>query len=314
MSDDRLELVVGDDDAGIRLDVWLAGRLPDISRTRIQALIKDGAVSCVDGGSVTARRKTTAGLRVRVRLPPPQDVELMPENIPLDVIYEDDAIIVVNKPAGLVVHPAPGHPSGTLVNALLYHCDDLGGVGGELRPGIVHRLDRDTSGVMVAAKHQAAMDALSAQFSNRAVAKTYLTITHGIPHPGLGRIETEIGRSSHDRKKMSVNPSSGGRHAVTNYRIVEVLGDFALLEVKIETGRTHQIRVHMAHIGHYIIGDGVYGRRRGKVLLPAPAQRQMLHAYELSLEHPVDGRRMVFCAPLPDDMQAMLEALRRMVA
>jgi len=305
-----IELCVSADDCGGRLDVWLTSLLPELSRARVQALLKNGSIRFANGAAVKANLKTTAGMKLTVRMPEPEPVEILPQDIPLDVIYEDSDLIVVNKPAGLVVHPAPGHHSGTLVNALLYHCKDLGGVGGELRPGIVHRLDRDTSGVMVIAKNQSAMDSLSEQFREREVAKCYLAIIHGVPHPGVGRIETEIGRSSHDRKKMSVNPSSGGRIAVSNYRITEVLGDYSLAEVRIETGRTHQIRVHMAHIGHHIVGDRVYGKRGEKERLPLAVGRQMLHAAELSFEHPQSRERMTFHADMPNDMQELLAALR----
>lgn len=307
----KSEIVVNSEESGLRLDVWLTNALAGVSRSRVQALLKSGAISFSNGKQAKANMKTSAGMRLLVAMPEAESVDVVAEDIPLDIIYEDSDIIVVNKQAGLVVHPAPGHLSGTLVNALLFHCDDLAGVGGELRPGIVHRLDRDTSGVMIVAKNQAAMDSLGNQFSERLVEKEYLAIVHGVPHPGLGRIETEIGRSSHDRKKMSVSPSSGGRWAISNYRVTEVMGDYSLMRVKIETGRTHQIRVHMAHIGHHIVGDAVYGKRGEKAHLPIPVGRQMLHAAHLAVTHPLSGDRMEFDAPLSDDMERLLASLRK---
>jgi 23S rRNA pseudouridine1911/1915/1917 synthase len=306
----KIELRVEHDDCGGRLDVWLASRLDGVSRARIQSLIKSGSIRFAGGGTTRANIRTTEGMKLVVELPDPESTDVVPEDIPLDIIHEDSDIIVVNKPAGLVVHPAPGHRSGTLVNALLFHCHDLGGIGGEVRPGIVHRLDRDTSGVMVVAKNQSAMDILTSMFREREIDKEYVAIIHGVPHPGVGRIETEIGRSSHDRKKMSVHPSSGGRDAVTNYRVVEVLGDYSLIRVVIETGRTHQIRVHMAHIGHHIVGDKVYGKKKSGRLPTVGAGRQMLHARKLAFRHPHGGDRVEFEAELPDDMNELLDALR----
>jgi len=306
---EKIELLVMSENSGKRLDKWLTDELDDLSRVRVQALLKSGAIYFANGSPAKANIKTTEGMKLIVEVPDAEPVEIVAEDIPLDVLFEDSDIIVVNKPAGLVVHPAPGHPAGTLVNALLFHCDDLGGVSGELRPGIVHRLDRDTSGVMVAAKCQAAMDSLSLQFSERKVEKEYVTIVHGIPHPLVGRIETEIGRSNHDRKRMSAKPSRG-RNAITNYRVTEVLGDFSYMRVVIETGRTHQIRVHMAHIGNHVVGDCVYGKRGGNTVLPIHVGRQMLHAAKLTITHPSTGERMTFQAPLASDFAALLAALR----
>ncbi len=301
---------VPDDKAGIRLDVWLAETFAELSRARIQSLIKTGAIRFADGSAVKPHTKTSVGMELVVEVPPAQAVAIEPEDIPLDVLHEDTDLVVINKSAGLVVHPAPGHADGTLVNALLFHCKDLEGVGGELRPGIVHRLDRDTSGVMVVAKRQAAMDALTRQFRERQVEKEYVAIVHGVPHLGVGRIETEIGRSTRDRKKMSATPARG-RDAATTFRITEAFADFCCMRVGIETGRTHQIRVHMAHIGHPVVGDAVYGGRYSRRPLPVAVNRQMLHSASLVLTHPATGERIRYEAPLPPDMASLLTALRR---
>ena len=296
-------------EAGGRLDAWIAEEIDGLSRVRVQALIKSGAIRCVDGSLVKPHAKTTPDMELIVDMPPPQSVVIEPEDIALDVLHEDGDLIVINKPAGLVVHPAPGHMSGTLVNALLFHCSDLTGVGGELRPGIVHRLDRDTSGVMVVAKCQSAMEALARQFSERHVDKEYVAILHGVPHPGVGRVETQIGRSSRDRKKMSATPRHG-RDAASSFRVTEAFSEFCCVRVGIETGRTHQIRVHMAHIGHPVVGDSVYGGRYSRRLLPVPVSRQMLHAAILTFDHPRTGERVTYEAQLPADMLALLAALR----
>jgi 23S rRNA pseudouridine1911/1915/1917 synthase len=221
------------------------------------------------------------------------------------VVYEDGDIIVLNKAAGIVVHPAAGHADGTLVNALLHHCTDLQGIGGTLRPGIVHRLDKDTSGLLVVAKHAAAMEGLAGQFQSRTVEKTYMAITAGIPFPLQGRIETQIGRSRHDRKKMSTRPAAAGKQAVSRYRVLAISDPFALVEVGIETGRTHQIRVHLAHLGTPVAGDTLYGASRARLWsVDTPGLRQMLHAYRMCFTHPVTGAPCRFTAPLPEDMQA----------
>ena len=301
-----MRLVAGSDESGLRADVWLSRRLDGLSRSRVQALIKSGDIVAV-GRPLTTHLKVNAGLEVLVSIPPPELAGLIPEEIPVDVVFEDADIIIVNKPAGLVVHPAAGHRSGTLVNALLHHCRDLAGVGGELRPGIVHRLDKDTSGVMAVAKNDVAMDDLAAQFRGGTVTKEYVALVHGVPDPPAGRVETLIGRSRHDRKRMSTRPASG-RKAISHYAVVEKLGLAAVLHVRIETGRTHQIRVHLAHIRHPVLGDLQYGARKEDPGLAAP--RQMLHAARLALCHPGSGERMSFKAPLPADMLTVLERLR----
>ena len=326
--------------AGARLDIWLSRHLPELSRSRIQSLIKSGHVS-VDGRCVSAHYKVSEGREVRIEIPPTAPTQIAAENIPLDVLFEDSDIIVVNKPAGLVVHPAAGHTSGTLVNALLYHCDDLGGVGGELRPGIVHRLDKNTSGVMVAVKNDHAFASLVRQFKSGNVRKEYLAIVYGIPDPTAGRIETLIARSRHDRKKMCALPASVagvnsctlansrsagqagkiGRLAVTHYKVEEIFDGICLMRLKIETGRTHQIRVHMTHVGHPVVGDTQYGRRRNAEWRMANAEwarekvgRQMLHAELLAFRHPREGKKMEFRAPMPEDMKTLLDELRMTVS
>jgi 23S rRNA pseudouridine1911/1915/1917 synthase len=291
----------------MRLDTWLAGALPDLSRARIQELVKAGQVK-VNGRPCKPSLSPKAGDRIEVFIPAPTPVEVRPENIPLEVLYEDSDLIAINKPAGLVTHPAPGHDSGTLVNALLHHCKDLGGIGGELRPGIVHRLDKDTTGVLVVAKNEPAMHALVEQFKNRRVMKEYVALVWGHLSPPKGTIETLLGRSSHDRKKMSARPEHG-RPAVTHYETVEIWKDISYLRIHIETGRTHQIRVHMTHLGHPVVGDHQYGRARN-IDLPAPADRQMLHARFLRLAHPRTGETLELTAPIPGDMQALIDGLR----
>jgi len=247
-------------------------------------------------------------MTVAVTVPTAAPVDVVAEAIPLDVLYEDEQVIVINKAPGLVVHPAAGHESGTLVNALLHHCTGLEGVGGELRPGIVHRLDKDTSGVMVVAKTDRSMAHLRGQFEAGQVDKMYLGLVHGRPQPSSGTVSTLIGRSRHDRKKMSAAPAAG-RSAVTHYRIREAFAGASLLRIEIETGRTHQIRVHMAHIGTPIVGDRQYGvRRNRRAALKAP--RQMLHAWRLGFSHPVTDERMRIEAPLPEDFEGVLRELR----
>jgi 23S rRNA pseudouridine1911/1915/1917 synthase len=293
---------------GPRVDVWLSERIPELSRSRLQALIKSGQV-LLGGRPVKAHHRVVAGDEVAVAVPDAVPTELAAEAIPLAIVFEDGDLIVVNKPPGLVVHPAAGHPDGTLVNALLHHCHDLAGIGGERRPGIVHRLDRDTSGLLVVAKNETALNGLTAQFKNRTVRKEYLAVVWGIPRPASGRTETLIGRSSRDRKKMSATPRAG-RPAITRYETLEAFAGAALLRVTIETGRTHQIRVHMTHLGHPVVGDREYGRKSPDPL-PAEAPRQMLHAARLAFQHPRTGALLAFEAPIPPDMQTLLDALRR---
>lgn len=298
--------VAGPDDAGQRLDTFLAGVVADLSRSRIQKLIDDG--HCTVGGRPAKRGwKLEPGDEVLLRVPDPEPTDLVAEPIPLEVVYEDADVLVINKPRGLVVHPAAGHWSGTLVHALLDHIDDeeFTGVGGELRPGIVHRLDKDTTGLLVVAKNDAAHQALSAQIASRTAHREYLALVHGAPEVDAARIEAPIGRHPVDRKRMAVNMERG-RDATTHFRVLERFKGFALLACRLETGRTHQIRVHLAYIGHPVAGDPVYGPRKQALGLRA----QALHAHRLGFYHPGTDEWMEFSAPVPDDFAAVLERLR----
>lgn len=296
-------------DHGLRLDIWLA-RVASLSRSRVQGLIRDGYVQA-EGKDISIVPKTTVQAHdvFRVTFPPAVPADPQPQSIDLSVIYEDADVIVINKPAGMVVHPAAGHADGTIVNALLHHCDDLEGIGGTLRPGIVHRLDKDTSGILVVAKGASVMQNLAAQFQARTVEKTYYAITAGVPMPLVGTIDTQMGRSRSDRKKMSTKPAAVGKRAVTHYRVLHQSGGFALVELRIETGRTHQIRVHLAHIGCPVAGDTVYGAsRKSRWSATHSGLRQMLHAACLTLEHPRSGESMTFTAPIPVDMRDFADA------
>ena len=305
---EKLEpLIVPPGTAGTRLDVWLAAQRPEHSRARWQQLIRAGCVR-VNGAPRKAGQVLRAGDTVAGELPPPEPVELVAQDIPLNILYEDADILVLDKPPGLVVHPAAGHAAGTLVNALLHHCRDLAGIGGELRPGIVHRLDKDTSGALVVAKNEPALRGLVRQFQGGRVQKEYLALAWGRPEPASGTLATLIGRDPRHRQKMSARPESG-RPARTDYEVLEQFSAAAVLRVRIHTGRTHQIRVHLAHLGHPVIGDTVYGRAR-RSELPAPAARQMLHAHELTFDHPRTGEPLAFTAPVPEDFRALWRALR----
>jgi 23S rRNA pseudouridine1911/1915/1917 synthase len=296
-----LEVKAGD--GPIRIDSWISRNLPILSRAQIQNLMKSGYI-LVNDKTVSPHRKTTPGMKISITIPEPEPSTLAPENIPLNILYEDHDIIVINKPAGIVVHPAPGHNTGTLVNALLNHCSDLAGIGGELRPGIVHRLDKDTSGVMIVAKNEEAMRKLVSQFKAGNVYKQYLALVHEIPVPSSGTIETLIGRSGHNRKKMSAQPPRG-KNSITHYETVKTFQKASMIRVIIKTGRTHQIRVHMSHIGNPVIGDKQYGRRN-KLRI---ADRQMLHAEVLALKHPVNGKKMRFKAPMPEDFKKTIDLI-----
>lgn len=300
MSDTR-ELVADRD--GERLDVFVARLLPQLTRSRVRRLIDDGLVA-VDGKQPgKAGLALDAGQRVGVTLPPPEPSSLQPEAIPLRIVYEDDDLLVVDKPPGLTVHPAPGHASHTLVNALLAHCPDLSGVGGEGRPGIVHRLDKDTSGLIIVAKNDASHAALARQLKDRRVEKTYLALVRGRVDPAEGVIDAPLGRHPVQRKKQAV--IEGGRPARTRYRVLRAFDGFSLLEVQPESGRTHQIRVHLASIGHPVAGDALYGRGAA---LPS-LRRQFLHAQRLAFRHPRTGDRLELEAPLAEDLQAVLTSL-----
>ena len=294
-----------------RLDKLLLERYPDFSRSRIEGLVKAGFVTVNGATAEKAGTKVSETDEIEVEIPPPVPAVPEPEDIPLDVVFEDDDMLVVNKAPGMVVHPAPGHFTGTLVNALLHHCPNLAGIGGVARPGIVHRLDQDTSGLIVVAKTQAAMDGLTKAFaSHKNIEKTYLAVCHGRPRLDSGRIENLIGRHPVDRKRMAI-VEKNGKLAITNWRVCRSLQpstfnlqpSISRIECRIETGRTHQIRVHMASLGCPVIGDKVYGKGAlDRRLDPVPA-RQMLHAWKLKLWHPVRSEQLSFEAALPSDMQ-----------
>lgn len=281
--------------AGGRLDQFLAAQIPELSRSRLQVLIRDGHVT-VNHAPAKPGAKLRIGDAVALVEPPPAPVETRAEEIALNVLFEDDDLIVINKPAGMVVHPAAGNWRGTVVNALLHHCPALSGIGGEQRPGIVHRLDKGTSGCLVAAKNDAAHHALGRQFAGREVAKIYLALASGRFARASGTIEARIGRHPVHRKKMAV-AKERGREARTSYRVLGACGGGTLVECTLHTGRTHQIRVHLKHLGHPLLGDEVYGKRAG-------FSRQMLHAWKLGFDHPRTGQRMNFRAPLPPDFLA----------
>lgn len=307
----HVELSVGDEEAGQRLDHFIVARVPGPSRSQVQRLIKDGAAT-VAGRDAKANYAVRAGDTVVVEIPDPAPAVPQPEALPLDVLFEDADIIVINKPAGMVVHPAPGHAGGTLVNALLHHVDDLSGVGGELRPGIVHRLDRGTSGVMVVAKHDVSHRELARQFHDREVEKEYEALVWGLVHQGR-RMDAAIGRDPKDRTKMS-NRARYARSAATRVTHACFLDGVSYLHLAIATGRTHQIRVHLSGIGHPIVGDTVYGgvRRQMPAHLRAVLrlERPFLHARRLAFTHPCEsGRRLEFTAPLPGDLQSVLDEL-----
>lgn len=301
----REKLTVSSDEA-IRLDAFLAGALPELTRSRASALIEAGQVT-VNGKTAPKSCRLTGGETVEIDLPDaPEETELAAQDIPLDVVYEDEDVIVVNKPAGLVVHPAPGHPDGTLVNALLYHCgDSLSGIGGEKRPGIVHRIDRDTSGLIIAAKNDAAHAFLSAQLSDHTLARTYECLVVGNLKQDSGTVDAPIGRHPSDRKKMAV--VSGGRNAVTHWEVVARYSGVTHVRCRLETGRTHQIRVHMAYIGHPILGDTVYGAKKPVAGLTG----QCLHAEGLRFIHPRTGEAVELHCSLPEEFTRMLEKLAK---
>lgn len=296
---------------GDRLDRYLAANLPDLSRSRLQQLIEQGHVQ-VNGKACTSKKIIVqAGDLLSVEIPDVQPLDLKAEDIPLDILYEDDCLLIINKPAGLVVHPAPGHPDGTLVNALLAHCPNLPGIGGVQRPGIVHRLDKDTTGAIAIAKTDFAQQNLQAQLKAKTARREYLGVVYGVPSTSNGTIDLPIGRHHGDRKKMAVIPvENGGRAAVTHWQIKERLGNYTLVHFQLETGRTHQIRVHSAHIGYPIVGDPLYssGKNIG-VNLPG----QALHAWQLKLQHPLTQELISVTAPLPPAFVTLLEVLRRRI-
>lgn len=333
----KTDLKVSVDDAGMRLDSFLSERADALSRSRAKTLIKGGAVTCDGVVTLDPRKGVVDGQTYTLELPEPVPAVPEPENIPLDILFEDEHLIIVNKPAGMTVHPAPGSWTGTLVNALLHHCaGQLSGIGGVERPGIVHRIDKLTTGVMVSAKTEAAHNGLAALFAAHDIDRVYRALTRGAPRPLSGTVDEHLARSKTDRKKMAVmrNPEGAmAREAITHYKGLETFGlrskgtgepAAALIECRLETGRTHQIRVHMAHIGAALIGDPVYGRNKGisahgegtaydAAMASARAlTRQALHAAVLGFVHPITKETLRFEAPLPDDMADLLRALRKM--
>lgn len=310
------QTIIGTIPAAGRLDKALA-EASGLSRERVKALIGEGVVrvSGAEAGSASAR--VAGGEDYEIRLPAPQPLDTPAQDIPLEVVFEDEHLIVVNKPAGLVVHPAAGNPDGTLVNALLHHCrGQLSGIGGVARPGIVHRIDKDTSGLLVVAKSDAAHEGLAKQFADHSITRTYLAVCAGHPAPPAGTVAGRIGRSDANRKKMALLPdtSSRGKHAVTHYKTLEKLDSCALLECRLQTGRTHQVRVHLSSIGHSLLGDPVYGRSPPSLrprLKRIGFARQALHAASLGFVHPVTGERVDFHAELPPDMRELIDETGR---
>lgn len=304
-NEEPLEWIAEAEQSGERVDKFVTDSLDDpaVSRTQVQEWIKSGAVQ-VDGKMAKANVKVAEGNRIVLQIPEPEEAAIIPENIPLEVIYEDSDLIVINKKRGMVVHPAPGHSSGTLVNALMYHCKDLSGINGMIRPGIVHRIDKDTTGLLMAAKNDLAHISLAEQLKEHTVTRKYIALVHGnLPHD-QGTIDAPIGRDLNDRKLFTVTDRNS-RHAVTHFHVLERLGDYTVVELQLETGRTHQIRVHMKYIGHPLAGDPVYGRNKTVAL-----KGQALHAALLGFTHPRSGERLEFEMPLPADFEYVLGSLR----
>ena len=300
----RLILYAGTENIGERIDKFISDSAEEISRSYAAKLCTDGLVT-VNGKALGKNYKIKGGEEISADIPEPEELSLVPENIPLDIVYEDDDVIVINKPQGMVVHPAAGNESGTLVNALLYHCgESLSAINGVIRPGIVHRIDKDTSGLLVAAKNNEAHLKLSEQLKERKALRKYNALVNGNIKEDFGTVNKPIGRSPSDRKKMAV--VQGGREAVTHYSVLERFGRYTLIECVLETGRTHQIRVHMASLGHSIVGDKVYGVKKERFNLNG----QLLHARTIGFVHPKTGEMMEFSAPLPDYFEAVLEKLR----
>ena len=304
------------EDTGTRLDKYLTARVPELSRSQVQRLIQEEQVG-LGQGVATASYRVRGGDIITLNVPPPRPARLDAEPLALQIVYEDEALLVIDKPPGLVVHPAPGHASGTLVNALLFHCRTLSGIGGEERPGIVHRLDKDTSGLLLVAKHDRSHRHLAAQLKSRQLQRRYVALVRGCLPALQGSIDAPIGRHPQQRQKMAV-VERYGRAARTHYQVLEAWGPLSLVRLTLETGRTHQIRVHLAHIGHAVIGDPVYGP--GSLRLPGHAAleqalrafpRQALHAEEICFQHPESGEWCTFTAPLPSDMATLLAQVRQ---
>ncbi len=301
------QFVVGEEDNPARVDKYLGSVMPDLSRNHLQKLIEAGTV-LVNGHTVKSHRRVVAGDIIALQVPEPVALDVVAQNIPIEIIFEDENFMVLNKQPGIVVHPAPGHLDGTIVNALMHHTKDLSAINGVMRPGIVHRLDKDTSGCLVVAKNDIAHHDLAAQFESRRIQKEYMAIVHGRMVQASGSIDFRIGRHPVARKKMAVRPT--GREAKTFYETVEQIGGCSLLLLKPTTGRTHQLRVHLTAMGFPILGDQQYGRRRGLREFTIPVPRQMLHAFAITLHHPTSHMQMRFEAPVPQDMEDMLGILR----
>lgn len=299
------EFVVAPEDAGVRIDRYLSDQCQDISRSYLQKLLKEQSV-LVEEKPVKSNYKVNTGDRISLTLPEIREPEIVPEDIPLDIIYEDKDIILINKPKGMVVHPAAGHYSGTLVNGLMSHCrSELSGINGVMRPGIVHRIDMDTTGVLIVCKNDMAHNSISEQLKEHSITRKYVAIVHGVLKDDEGTINAPIGRHPIDRKKMSINEKNG-RDAITHYRVLERFRQYTYIECQLETGRTHQIRVHMASTGHPLLGDSVYGPAK----CPFRLNGQTLHAGVLGIIHPRTGEYMEFSAPLPDYFEELLRKLR----
>lgn len=294
------------DDVNKRVDVFLNEEMEDVSRSALQKNIEKGNIT-VSGEKISKNYKLHLGDIVEAELPPPENIDIVPEDIPLDIMYEDDDLIVINKSQNMVVHPAPGHYTGTLVNALMFHCgDNLSGINGVLRPGIVHRIDKDTSGVLVIAKSDLAHKGLSEQLAEHSMKRVYNAIVYNSFSEESGTVDRNIDRSKNDRKKMAV-VMQGGRNAVTHYKVIEKLGKYTWVELQLETGRTHQIRVHMSYIGHPLLGDPVYGPKK----CPFNLNGQVLHAKVLGFIHPRTGEYMEFNSELPDYFSSLIERLKK---
>jgi 23S rRNA pseudouridine1911/1915/1917 synthase len=299
-NENRFILIV--DEPDIRLDRYVTDRFPELSRTRVQKLIRDGHIT-VNDSTIKSGIKLETGDRITINIPPPAPVDLEPEEIPLKILYEDNDVLVIDKPAGLTVHPAPGHPEHTLVNAILAHLSHLPDTGDSQRPGIVHRLDKDTSGVMLVARNSAAHENLTDQFKKRSVIKVYNVLVKGHLTPEDGIIEAPVGRDPHRRQRMAVVGESRGREARTSYHVIRYIGEYTLLEVRPETGRTHQIRVHLEAIGYPVAGDRVYGIKTPHL------DRQFVHAARLGFKLPSTGDYVEFSAPLPADLEKALKEI-----
>ena len=308
-----IEAIVASDAAGWRLDRALAAAVPTLSRERVKALISSGAVVGPAGAALRDPSSKAAAGRYRLHVPAPEPAHNEAQDIALEIVFEDEHLLIVDKPAGLVVHPAAGNRDGTLVNALLHHCAGrLSGIGGVARPGIVHRIDKDTSGLLVVAKTDRAHEGLAAQFARHDIHRLYLAIVAGVPNPPSGTVDAPLARSSANRQKMAIVEDGRGKRAVTHYRLVRPLRGASLTECRLETGRTHQVRVHMASLGHPLLGDPVYGRTRPEhrdLLKSLGFHRQALHAAELGFVHPVSKENLSFKSPLPSDIQELFGAL-----